>query len=185
MPFSAHASACAILAFADGGSRNSSLHPPQEALGISTLAQGSREVRSVAALRPLHRGAEIRTSFASAQPCTGELRSALRKATVMRTKILSVTPLNPLGVTAPLMNKGSQEARSVAALRPLHRGAKKRTQFALQRTGSRGRSRAVHRFAAVALPFQDVPRPAAHLRFSCAGGALHTPKGCFMCRRHA
>ena len=41
MPFSAHASACAILAFADGGSRNSSLHPPQEALGISTLAQGS------------------------------------------------------------------------------------------------------------------------------------------------
>ena len=36
MPFSAHASACAILAFADGGSRNSSLHPPQEALGIST-----------------------------------------------------------------------------------------------------------------------------------------------------
>ena len=34
---------------------------------------------------------------------------ALRKATVMRTKILSVTPLNPLGVTAPLVNKGSQE----------------------------------------------------------------------------
>ena len=36
LPFSAHASAYAILAFADGGSRNSSLHPPQEALGIST-----------------------------------------------------------------------------------------------------------------------------------------------------
>ena len=36
LPFSAHASACAILAFADGGSRNSSLHPPPEALGIST-----------------------------------------------------------------------------------------------------------------------------------------------------
>ena len=36
LPFSAHASACAILAFADGGSRNSSLHPPLEALGIST-----------------------------------------------------------------------------------------------------------------------------------------------------
>ena len=34
---------------------------------------------------------------------------ALSKATVMRTKILSVTPVNPLGVTAPLMNKGSQE----------------------------------------------------------------------------
>ena len=110
-------------------------------------------------------------------PYTGEPRFALRKATVMRTKILSVTPLNPLGVTVPLMNKGSQEARSVAALRPLHRGAKKRTQFALQRTGSRGRSRAVHRFAAVALPLQNVPRPAAHLRFSCAGGALHTPEG--------
>ena len=27
----------------------------------------------------------------------------------MRTRILSVTPINPLGVTAPLMNKGSQE----------------------------------------------------------------------------
>ena len=27
----------------------------------------------------------------------------------MRTKILSVTPVNPLGVTAPLMNKGSRE----------------------------------------------------------------------------
>ena len=34
---------------------------------------------------------------------------ALSKATVMRTKILSVAPLNPLGVTAPLVNKGSQE----------------------------------------------------------------------------
>ena len=34
---------------------------------------------------------------------------ALSKATVMRTRILSVTPINPLGVTAPLMNKGSQE----------------------------------------------------------------------------
>ena len=33
----------AILAFADGSSRNSSLHPPPEALGISTLEQGSRE----------------------------------------------------------------------------------------------------------------------------------------------
>ena len=42
-------------------------------------------------------------------PYTGEPRSALRKATVMRAKILSVTPLNPLGVTAPLINKGSQE----------------------------------------------------------------------------
>ena len=36
-------------------------------------------------------------------------RYALRKATVMRTKILSVTPVNPLGVTAPLINKGSRE----------------------------------------------------------------------------
>ena len=42
-------------------------------------------------------------------PCTGEPRSALRRATVMRTKILSVTPINPLGVTAPLTSKGSQE----------------------------------------------------------------------------
>ena len=36
-------------------------------------------------------------------------KHALNKATVMRTRILSVTPLNPLGVTAPLINKGSQE----------------------------------------------------------------------------
>ena len=112
---------------------------------------------------PLHRGAEIRTSFASAQPCTGEPRFALRKATVMRTKILSVTPLNPLGVTAPLMNKGSQEARSVCLTE--HRGAKKRAQFALQRTGSRE----LHSIAAVALPLQDVPRPAAHLNISPKG----------------
>ena len=34
---------------------------------------------------------------------------ALRKATVMRTRILSVTPLNPSGAPAPLINKGSQE----------------------------------------------------------------------------
>ena len=43
LPLTAHASAYAILAFADGGSRNSSFHPPPEALGISTLAQGSRD----------------------------------------------------------------------------------------------------------------------------------------------
>ena len=57
LPPTAHASAYAILAFADGGSRNSSLHPPQEELGISTLAQGSREVRA----RRLkeHRGAAV------------------------------------------------------------------------------------------------------------------------------
>ena len=35
--------------------------------------------------------------------------------------------------------------------------------------GSRGRSRAVHRFTAVALPLQDVPRPAAHLNISPKG----------------
>ena len=34
---------------------------------------------------------------------------ALSKATVMRTRILSVTPPNPLGVPAPLTSKGSQE----------------------------------------------------------------------------
>ena len=50
-----------------------------------------------------------KTSRKASSPYTGEPRSALRKATVMRTKILSVTPPNPLGVTAPLMNKGSQE----------------------------------------------------------------------------
>ena len=50
-----------------------------------------------------------KTSRKSSSPYTGEPRFALNKATVMRTKILSVTPLNPLGVTAPLMNKGSQE----------------------------------------------------------------------------
>ncbi len=47
LPLTAHASAYAILAFADGGSRNSSLHPPPEALGISTLAQGSQDSRLI------------------------------------------------------------------------------------------------------------------------------------------
>ena len=41
-----------------------------------------------------------------------EPRFALRKATVMRTKILSVTPVNPLGLTAPL-TQGSREVCSV------------------------------------------------------------------------
>ena len=75
-------------------------------------------------------------------PYTGEPRFALRKATVMQTKILSVTPVNPLGVTAPLMNKGSQEngvnanpcrgynpsvflrQKGAKIQLPLHRGAK-------------------------------------------------------------
>ena len=57
------------------------------------------------------------------------------------------------------LHRGAEKCAQFA----LHRGAKKRAQFALQRTGSRGRSRAAHRFAAVALPLQDVPRPAAHL----------------------
>ena len=75
-------------------------------------------------------------------PYTGEPRFALRRATVMRTKILSVTPINPLGVTAPLLKKGSQEngvnattcrrytpsvflpERAKKQL-PLHRGAEK------------------------------------------------------------
>ena len=46
---------------------------------------------------------------------------ALRKATVMRTKILSVTPINPLGVTAPLVNKGSRERAPSPSVR--HKGA--------------------------------------------------------------
>ena len=45
----------------------------------------------------------------ASSPYTGEPRSALSRATVMRTKILSVTPVNPLGVPAPLTSKGSQE----------------------------------------------------------------------------
>ena len=59
----------------------------------------------------------------------------------MRTKILSVTPINPLGVTAPLVNKGSRENGVNAILcrrynpsvapkarqLPLHRGAEKRS----------------------------------------------------------
>ena len=52
-------------------------------------------------------------SFADSSPYTGEPRSALSRATVMRTKILSVTPVNPLGVTAPLTCKGSRGSRSV------------------------------------------------------------------------
>ena len=72
-------------------------------------------------------------------PCTGEPRFALRKATVMRTKILSVKPLKTERLDSSLLR------------------------------GSRGSSRAVHRFAAVALPLQDVPRPAAHLNISPKG----------------
>ena len=63
--------------------------------------------------------------FADSSPYTGEPRFALRKATVMRTRILSVTPINPLGVTAPLINKGSRDLRLVAAVKTLHRGAEK------------------------------------------------------------
>ena len=37
--------------------------------------------------------------------------NALSKTTVMRTKILLVTPLNPLGVTAPLTSKGRRGVR--------------------------------------------------------------------------
>ena len=109
-------------------------------------------------------------------PCTGEPRSALSRRSATLTQ-------------------GSRDSHFVRLSAALHRGAEIRTSFALQRTGSRE----LHSIAAVALPLQDVPRPAAHLRFSCAGGALHTPegvlhapearfippKGCFMCRRHA
>ena len=47
--------------------------------------------------------------LAEAQRNIAGHKYALSKATVMRTKILSVTPINPLGVTAPLTSKGSQE----------------------------------------------------------------------------
>ena len=50
------------LAFADGGSRNSSLHPPQEALGISTLAQGSRERAQYASVHPIYKNVTARRS---------------------------------------------------------------------------------------------------------------------------
>ena len=43
-------------------------------------------------------------------------KHALSKATVMRAKILSVTPLNPLGVTAPLTSKGSRERVQFASV---------------------------------------------------------------------
>ena len=73
---------------------------------------------------------------------------ALSKATVMRTRILSVTPVNPLGVTAPLMNKGSQEVRSVrlaqgsreassvSAVRSCAAGALARSVHALRNHGA-------------------------------------------------
>ena len=58
LPLTAHASAYAILAFADGSSRNSSLHPPLEALGISTLTQGRQEMHSNPSAQNLHKEAE-------------------------------------------------------------------------------------------------------------------------------
>ena len=72
-------------------------------------------------LPKIHRGGENRFANAQRMPCTGEPRFALRRATVMRTRILSVTPINPLGVTAPLTSKGSRDSRSV--LLGGHRGA--------------------------------------------------------------
>ena len=110
-------------------------------------------------------------------PCTGELRSALRKATVMRTKILSVTPLNPLGVTAPLMNKGSQEARSV-------RLAEDREPRALPRRAQICRSGTTPSRCAATRgtpPFFMRRRRASYPPKGC----FIPPKGCFMCRRHA
>ena len=67
LPPAAHASAYAILAFADGGSRNSSLHPPPEALGISTLAQGSRDSLCIASALPRCVAAEV-TPAAGGRP---------------------------------------------------------------------------------------------------------------------
>ncbi len=60
-------------------------------------------------------------------------KHALNKATVMRAKILSVVPLNPLGAPAPLINKGSQDSRSVRLAE--HREAEIRALFTLVSTG--------------------------------------------------
>ena len=49
--------------------------------------------------------------------------------------------------------------------------------------GSRGRSRAVHRFASVAIPLQNVPRPAAHLNNTPKGEIFHTRKARISPRR--
>ena len=49
------------------------------------------------------------------------LRNALNITTVRRKKILSVTPLYPLGVTALLVNKASRDGSAVALPRvPQH-----------------------------------------------------------------
>ena len=77
-----------------------------------------------------------------------------------------------------------------------HRGAEKRAQFALQRTGSRG-SRSVclcaysaFRFPHSALFCGTTPSKCArtartHSFFMRPKGALHTPEACFMRHRRA
>ena len=118
----------------------------------------------------------------------GRSRAAhrFRFAVKVRRKRCHRSPIQPLSFFA---RKGKKTA-------PLAQGSRERVQF-----------------ASAARHYKNVPRPAAHLRFSCAGGALHTPKGvlhtpegvlhvpkarfippkgcfippkgCFMCRRHA
>ena len=118
----------------------------------------------------------------------------------MRTKILSVTPVNPLGVTAPLMNKGSQEngvnaipcqgiqplshgaLSFIAVPAPLTQGSREVRSISLSATqGSRERVQ----FASVAIPYQNVCAVRTLICFSCAEGALHAPKARFMRRRRA
>ena len=101
---------------------------------------------------------------------------ALSKATVMRTRILSVTPINPLGVTAP-SSEGAEAATAAEHGGYLgeDRGAENAFNSPLWQHPIKMCAHGAHSFV-----FH-----APEGRASCAEGALHVPKARLMCRRHA
>ena len=111
--------------------------------------------------------------------------SAIRSRTCGRQRLAFLAVSATGGARKPNPSEGAKAATPQAAefALPSTEGAEKYAQFALQRTGSRGRSRAVHRFASAALPLQNVPRPAAHLNISPKGEIFHTRKARISPRR--
>ena len=93
----------------------------------------------------------------------------------MRTKILSVTPINPLGVTAP-SSEGAEAATAAEHRGYLgeDRGAENAFNSPLWQYPIKMCVHGAHSFV-----FH-----APEGRASCAEGALHVPKARFMCGTH-